>query len=606
MLGSVAAGDGRRHANSGRAGPVLAFASMTRNLATDKAPAATRIGDRPDGGGGPHADATAILERLDGRSVVMVGLMGAGKTTIGRRLAVRLGLPFIDADAEIELAAGCSIAELFARYGEAEFRTGERLVIARLLGGRQAVIATGGGAVTDAGTRRLIRERAVSVWLRCSLSSLVQRVSGRHHRPLLRGADVAETLARLLDQRAAFYAEAHVIVDCADDAPEVTTGGVAAALAALREQRRVRVALRGSTYDVVIGENLLARAGGLLGPLMPQKRCVIVTDESVAALHLDPLLASFAECGIRTDVTAVPAGEGSKRLEIFGRVVDAVLDAGVERRTTIVALGGGVVGDLAGFAAATVLRGLPFIQIPTTLLAQVDSSVGGKTGINTRAGKNLVGAFHQPIAVLVDTAVLATLPVRDRRAGYAEIVKAGLIGDASLFEWCERNGRAVIAGDPEMQTEAIERACAFKAAVVTEDELEERAEGGRALLNLGHTFGHALEAEFGFDGRLLHGEAVAIGCNLAFTLSVRLGYCPAGDADRVQAHLREVGLPVTPGELARPVSASKLLCHMTRDKKMRDGSLAFILAHRIGSAFTERSVGQDDVRALLTSHGCES
>ena len=202
--------------------------------------------------------------------------------------------------------------------------------------------------------------------------------------------------------------------------------------------------------------------------------------------------------------------------------------------------------------------------------------------------------------------MLATLPVRDRRAGYAEIVKAGLIGDASLFEWCERNGHAVIAGDREMQTEAIERACAFKAAVVAEDELEERAEGGRALLNLGHTFGHALEAELGFDGRLLHGEAVAIGCHLAFTLSVRLGYCRQADAERVRAHLQGVGLPVTPGQLAAPVSAARLLGHMTRDKKMRDGWLAFILAHRIGSAFTERSVGQEDVRALLTSHGCEA
>ena len=254
-----------------------------------------------------------------------------------------------------------------------------------------------------------------------------------------------------------------------------------------------------ASYEVLIGDGLLARAGALLAPVLAQKRAVVVTDETVAPLHLPALLAGLAETGVETRQIVVPAGEASKIDRELRRVVDRLLEARVERRTTVIALGGGVVGDLAGFAAATTLRGLPFVQIPTTLLAQVDSSVGGKTGVNTARGKNLVGAFHQPRMVLADTATLATLPLRELRAGYAEIVKAGLIGDAGFFAWCEQHGAAVVAGDTEAQAEAILRACAFKAAVVGDDEREEKPNDGRALLNLGHTFGHALEAEYGYS-----------------------------------------------------------------------------------------------------------
>jgi shikimate kinase/3-dehydroquinate synthase len=262
------------------------------------------------------------------------------------------------------------------------------------------------------------------------------------------------------------------------------------------------------------------------------------------------------------------------------------------------------VGDLAGFAAAATLRGLPFVQIPTTLLAQVDSSVGGKTGINTRHGKNLIGAFHQPRIVLADTDVLATLPPRELRAGYAEIVKAGLIGDAGFYEWCEAHGAGVVAGDGPAQAEAIRRACAFKAAVVGDDEREERENNGRALLNLGHTFAHALEAEVGYGGALLHGEAVAIGLVLAFGLSARLGYCAPADGARVRAHLETVGLPTALDGLNRSFSAERLLTHMRRDKKMRDGVLHFVLVHAIGKAFTTRDVPPDAVMEILHEAGC--
>jgi shikimate kinase / 3-dehydroquinate synthase len=545
-----------------------------------------------------------LPDALTGRSVVLVGLMGAGKTSIGRRLAARLGLPFRDADTEIELAAGCTIQEIFARYGERAFRDGERRVIRRLLSEEPIVLAFGGGAVMDPDTRALVRGGSISVWLRCRLPTLVRRVAGRDHRPLLAGGDPTEILQRLLDQRAPTYAEADVIVDCTDEPPEATTTRVLDAVLAWRAPRRLAVTLPSASYEVVVGDGLLGRAGALLAEVLPQKRAVVVTDHVVAALHLPALLAGLAETGIATGSITVPAGEASKNLEAWAGLVDRLLEQQVERRTTIIALGGGVVGDLAGFAAATTLRGLPFVQVPTTLLAQVDSSVGGKTGVNTARGKNLVGAFHQPRMVLADTATLATLPVAERRAGYAEIAKAGLIGDADFFAWCERHGGAVVDGDRDAQAEAILRACAFKAAVVGDDEREEKPSDGRALLNLGHTFGHALEAEIGYTRGLLHGEAVAVGIGLAFRLSARLGHCSADDAERVVSHLASVGLPAELHRLNRRFSAEALIGRMRRDKKVRDGVLTFVLVRGIGQAFTARDVPADAVAELLRNEGC--
>ncbi len=530
--------------------------------------------------------------------------MGAGKTSIGRRLAARLGLPFRDADSEIELAAGCSIPELFERYGERAFRDGERRVIRRLLSGDPLVLAFGGGAFMDAETRATARTEAVSIWLRCPLPTLVRRVAGREHRPLLADGDHHEILQRLIDQRYPFYAEADVIVDCGDESPDTTTTQVLNALLTWKPPRRLTVALPSTTYDLVIGEHLLDRAGALLAPRLPQKRAVVVSDETVAALHLPTLMKGLAETGVVTSQIIVPPGEASKSLDSYLGVLDQLLEARVERRTTIIALGGGVVGDLAGFAAATALRGVPFVQIPTTLLSQVDSSVGGKTAVNTKRGKNLVGAFYQPRMVLADTATLDTLPPRELRAGYAEIAKAGLIGDAAFFAWCERHGSGVVDGDRDAQAEAIKRACAFKAAVVGDDEREEKPNDGRALLNLGHTFGHALEAEYGYDGGLLHGEGVAIGLGLAFKLSARLGHCSAADADRVVSHVAAVGLPAELSMLNRRISASSLIGHMRRDKKVRDGALNFVLVRGIGEAFTSSDVSVDAVTDLLRDEGC--
>jgi shikimate kinase/3-dehydroquinate synthase len=359
------------------------------------------------------------------------------------------------------------------------------------------------------------------------------------------------------------------------------------------------VQLSQSRYEVLIGNNLLNRAGALIAPLLPQPRCVIITDETVASLHLPALQNSLTEVGISHSAIMVPPGETSKNFQTWQYVVETLLSQKVDRHTTVIALGGGVIGDLAGFAAAATLRGLPFIQIPTTLLAQVDSSVGGKTGINAPQGKNLIGAFHQPNLVIADIGILSTLPLRERRAGYAEIVKAGLIADASLYEWCEANAKAMLDGDFTLLGEAVEKAVRFKAQVVGDDEREAKPNNGRALLNLGHTFAHALEAETGYGQGLLHGEAVATGLVLATHLSAALGLCPQENTSRVAAHLESVDLPIRIASL--PVE--RLLSHMKRDKKMRGGRLTFVLTHGIGHAFTSKDVPEEAVRATLLAGG---
>jgi 3-dehydroquinate synthase len=368
--------------------------------------------------------------------------------------------------------------------------------------------------------------------------------------------------------------------------------------------RRIPVALAGRGYDILVGGGLIAEAGPLIRPLTRGRQAVVVTDANVARLHLDPLERSLAEAGIAHRRIVLPAGEETKSFGHFARLCEDILGGGIDRGTMLVALGGGVIGDLAGFAAATLLRGIDFVQVPTTLLAQVDSSVGGKTAIDSRHGKNLVGAFHQPRLVLADTDALATLPERELRAGYAEIVKYGAIRDAAFFAWLEAKGAALLAGDAAARDEAIATSCRAKAAIVAADE---REGGERALLNFGHTFGHALEAETGFGSALLHGEAVAIGMCLAADLSARLGLCPAADAARLRRHLAASGLPVAiPAPNGRRPAAAALLAHMRKDKKARDGSITLILCRGIGKAFATGEVAEETLLAFLAESAAET
>ncbi len=367
----------------------------------------------------------------------------------------------------------------------------------------------------------------------------------------------------------------------------------------MSNHERQRVALGERSYDILVGNDLIAEAGRHMAPVLRRKRVFVITDTTVAELHLAALERALDQAGIAYEAVVLPPGERTKDFEHLETLVERLLEIGVERDDALVALGGGVIGDVTGFAAAILLRGVDFVQIPTTLLAQVDSSVGGKTGINSKHGKNLIGCFHQPRLVLADIDVLSTLPRRELLAGYAEVVKYGLVYDPDFFTWLEGNGTSLIEGNPGARRHAVLTGCAAKAAVVAEDE---REAGTRALLNLGHTFGHAIEAETAYSGEFLHGEAVAVGLVMAFDLSARLGLCPAEDAARVRRHLAAVGLSTgLDATGGRVWSASSLLAHMARDKKVKDGRIVFVLARGIGRAFLSDQVDPADVEALLTS-----
>jgi 3-dehydroquinate synthase len=360
---------------------------------------------------------------------------------------------------------------------------------------------------------------------------------------------------------------------------------------------KITVGLDERGYDIHVGSGLVRRAGELLAPFA--KGIVpVVTDSHVADIHLSPLLAGLRQAGLDARAIVMPPGEVSKSFAGLERLSAALLDMEIDRKGLVIALGGGVIGDLTGFAAGVLKRGVAFAQIPTTLLAQVDSSVGGKTAINAAQGKNLIGLFHQPRIVIADTALLKTLPRRELLAGYAEVVKYGALGDAEFFNWLEAKGAKALDGDEPAMVKAVAHSCRMKAGIVARDE---RETGERALLNLGHTFGHALEGATGYSDRLVHGEGVAIGMALAFQLSVKLGLCPGQDAERFVRHLKAVGLPSAIGDIPGPrPGAGELIRHMAHDKKVTDGKLTFILLHGLGKAFVTRDVPLEAVKSVLT------
>ena len=365
----------------------------------------------------------------------------------------------------------------------------------------------------------------------------------------------------------------------------------------MKDFKTVTISLGARSYNIIVGPSLINKAAEFIFPIISHQPLIVVTDNNVGKLHLESLSKSLANAKINFVVIQLNPGETTKNFTVLNELIQSIFDVGIERETTLLALGGGVVGDITGFAASVILRGINFIQIPTTLLAQVDSSVGGKTGINTAHGKNLVGSFYQPKLVLSDTFILRTLPRRQLLAGYAEIVKYGLLGHAKFFEWLELNGPSIIKGDEKLQRDAIVKSCQIKAEIVAEDE---RETGKRALLNLGHTFAHALEGELNFGSQLLHGEAVAIGMVMAYDLSARMGLCPSSEAERVRSHLISIGLPTEIKSIPhQQFSSIALLERMFLDKKVKNKQLTLVLARKIGEVFIEKDVPISEIKSFL-------
>ena len=506
------------------------------------------------------------------RAVILVGLMGAGKSEVGRALARRLGWPFVDTDAEIETREQRSIATIFRESGEPYFREVERAVLRDVARGTPTVIATGGGVVLSSTSRQLLRRVGSVFYLRAPLDVLLERVGDDPGRPLL-GDDPHGALRRLHDERAGFYEQVGTPVDAA----QPIDGVVDAILTHLAEARqRVGVGVRSRPYDIWIGSGALALIGFDLRRLGARGRVAIVTDSRLAKRFGGSVRAVLEDGGFAVQVVAVPPGERAKSMRGASTVIDALAAFGLGRQDTVAALGGGVIGDLAGFVAGTYMRGVRLVQLPTTLLAQIDSSIGGKTAVNHPRAKNLIGLVHQPALVVADIDTLRSLPARERRAGMAEVVKYGMVLDGGLFDLLERQHAAPgRAWSPPQLTQIVARCAALKARVVEEDEFER---GPREVLNYGHTVGHAVEVAA--RGRYVHGEAVAIGMRVEGQIARRLGLLSGDDAYRQDALLEMLGLPsFVPAGAVEP-----LLDAMRLDKKARDGRIRCTLPEGIGRA----------------------
>jgi 3-dehydroquinate synthase len=524
-------------------------------------------------------------------NIFLVGLMGAGKTTIGRQLARRLNMAFIDSDHEIEARTGASIPWIFEIEGEPSFRRREAEVIRDLTAQRGIVLATGGGAVLDPASRALLAGRGTVVYLRASVGSILQRTAHDKNRPLLQTADPRRKLEDLTAQREPLYREiADLVIDTGRPNVQSMVQTILDQIAALEAGRArkarttmneacisLNVDLGERSYPILIGRGLLddgallARHIGSAG----NGKVAIVTNTTVAPLYLDKVAAPLRAAGREVLSIVLPDGEAYKNWESLNLVFDALLANKCDRKTTLVALGGGVIGDLTGYAAASYMRGVPFVQIPTTLLAQVDSSVGGKTGINHPLGKNMIGAFYQPRAVIADTATLDTLPDRELSAGLAEVIKHGAILDAGFFDWIEQHIGKLVARDHDALAHAILRSCEIKSDVVKRDE---REGGLRAVLNFGHTFGHAIENGLGY-GAWLHGEAVGCGMVMAADLSHRLGLVDHACVERIRALTAAAGLPT----VAPDLGLARWIELMEVDKKNEGGAIKFILLKPLGS-----------------------
>ena len=527
------------------------------------------------------------------RNIVLIGFMGTGKSAVGQILARRLGWAFADTDQRVATRERATIPQIFARHGETYFRDAEARVIAELAARSDLVIATGGGAVLRPDNMQRLRAHGWIVSLTAPADALLKRLADGERRPLLRG-DVRQNVVKLLDQRRPLYRDADLMVDVSVASPEHIADAVLNFLAH-RERQTIPVRLSDRTYPVHVGDGILALLPVDLREARAGRRVVVLSHRRVLTAAGDPLLAVLRGAGCEVTVLEVPAGELSKSLPVAGRLFTRLAKARADRHTTLIALGGGVVGDLGGFVASTYMRGLRLVHVPTTLLAMVDSSIGGKTGVNHAGAKNLIGTFYQPASVVADVRHLRSLPERELRSGLAEVIKAAVIGDAALFAFLEEHLPAVLRRETGALTDAVVRAVAFKARVVEADVLE-RAE--RQILNYGHTIGHAVEAAAGFH-RLTHGEAIAIGMALEAQLAHRLGIADAAAVERQNALLHRAGLPVRLG----PVSRRGLLRALALDKKHKDGVLRWPMLVGIGQVRREQEVPDTLLREVVSGQG---
>lgn len=522
-------------------------------------------------------------------NLVLIGFMGTGKTSIGRALAQKLGMEFVDTDKEIEQATGMTVNRIFKRYGEVRFRSEETLAIKKAVERDNCVISTGGGAMLREENRQLLRRSGYLVCLESRPEVICRRV-GKNTRPLLARGHLEQRVMELLRERQPYYQGADLVVDTSDADQQAVVERIATWLVKKRSCT-VKVKNDAFAYDILIGVNILPAVGGLVGELLTGKSCLLVTNPTVAAHYQQVVGRSLAEAGIETAVHVVPDGEEYKSLEIVQGLYGAAIEAGIGRDGCIVALGGGVIGDLAGFAASTYLRGISLIQVPTTLLAQVDSSVGGKVAVNHPLGKNLIGAFHQPKLVVCDLSTLRTLPLRELQAGMAEIIKYGVIWDGELFGCLEEHLEAALKLDTAALRRIVARCCQIKGEIVAQDE---REQGLRALLNFGHTVGHALEGATGYTV-YRHGEAVAVGMLAAGRLAELLGKWSSAEQRRLMALLRRAGLP----DSAAGVDIRSLNLWLRQDKKKRGDKLRWVLPAGIGRAEVGVEVPPDLVEAVL-------
>lgn len=536
------------------------------------------------------------------QNIFLVGLMGSGKTTVGRLLAKKLGMRFVDSDHEIEARTGATVSWIFEIEGEDSFRRREVETIDDLTSRKGVVLATGGGAVVHPENRKNLKARGTVIYLRASVNNILQRTMHDKSRPLLQTENRRQKIEELARQRENFYSEvADIIIDTGRPNVHAMVQTIMSQLANPdrkknsfdRQKKRpnrnnknnmntqsnnthLKVDLGKRSYPIEIGTDLLKDVR-LLSRTIRGKRLAIITNDVVAPLYLEKLTASLKQAGKQVISIVLPDGEQEKNWESLMKIFDFLMQNKCDRKTTLLALGGGVIGDMTGYAAASFMRGVPFVQMPTTLLAEVDSSVGGKTGINHPLGKNMIGAFYQPEAVLADTSTLNTLPDKELVAGLAEVIKYGAIIDAKFFDWIEGNVGKLLGRDSTALAYAIKRSCEIKADIVRQDE---RESGIRALLNFGHTFGHAIEAGLGY-GKWLHGEAVGCGMVMAADLSCRMGLLDEGSRDRIRNLVGKAGLPTVAPDLGN----DRWIGLMEVDKKNVGGKIQFVLLKTMGSAF---------------------